>query len=104
MRVAGTNCLVESAGYEGEFASVRRPLAWTKGTYTYQITKAQTEITDGKTNTWFTCRVQDPAGHEHEIGSLRFEGADFTFGRGTRRLSKFIPPRKFRAARFPRSP
>lgn len=79
VRVAGTNCLVESAGYEGEFASVRRPLAWTKGTYTYQITKAQTEITDGKTNTWFACRVQDPAGHEHEIGSLRFEGADFTF-------------------------
>ncbi|HNQ73897.1 MAG TPA: hypothetical protein PKN95_09870 [Verrucomicrobiota bacterium] len=79
VRVAGTNCLVESAGYEGEFASVRRPLQWTKGTYTYQITKAQTEITDGKTNTWFTCRVKDPAGHEHEIGSLRFEGADFTF-------------------------
>ena len=79
VRVAGTNCLVESAGYEGEFASVRRPFAWTKGTYTYQITKAQTEVVDGKTNTWFTCRVKDASGQVHEIGSLRFEGADFTF-------------------------
>ena len=34
VRVAGDDCLVESAGYEGEFASVRRPFAWTKGTYT----------------------------------------------------------------------
>jgi len=79
VRVAGTNCLIESAGYEGEFASVRRPFAWTKGTYTYQIVKAQTEVMDGKTNTWFTCRVKDTAGQAHEIGSLRFEGADFTF-------------------------
>jgi len=79
VRVAGTNCLIESAGYEGEFASVRRPLAWTKGTYTYQIVKAQTEVSEGKTNTWFTCRVKDPAGRTHEIGSLRFEGSDFTF-------------------------
>ncbi|HEX5221575.1 MAG TPA: hypothetical protein VFZ59_18570 [Verrucomicrobiae bacterium] len=79
VRVAGTNCLVESAGYEGEFASVRRPFAWTQGTYTYQIIKAQTEVTDGKTNTWFTCRVKDASGQIHEIGSLRFEGADFTF-------------------------
>jgi Domain of unknown function (DUF3472) len=79
VRVAGPDCLIESAGYEGEFASVRRPFAWTKGTYTYQIAKAQTEIADGQTNTWFTCRVKDPAGRVHEIGSLRFEGADFTF-------------------------
>jgi len=79
VRVAGPDCLVESAGYEGEFASVRRPFAWTKGTYTYQIAKAQTEVADGKTNTWFTCRVKDPTGVTHDIGSLRFEGADFTF-------------------------
>lgn len=79
VRVAGTNCLVESAGYEGEFASVRRPFAWTKGSYTYQIVKGPTEVADGKTNTWFTCRVKDAAGPTHEIGSLRFEGADFTF-------------------------
>lgn len=79
VRVAGPDCLVESAGYEGEFASVRRPFPWTKGTYTYQIVKAQTEIANGQTNTWFTCCVKDPAGAVHEIGSLRFEGATFTF-------------------------
>lgn len=79
VRIAGPDCLVESAGYEGEFASVRRPFAWTKGTYTYQIAKAQTEVTDGKTNTWFTCRVKDAAGKSFEVGSLRFEGTDFTF-------------------------
>ena len=79
VRVAGPDCLVESAGYEGEFASVRRPFAWTKGTYTYQISKAQTEARNDRTNTWFTCRVKDGAGQVHEIGSLRFEGSDFTF-------------------------
>ena len=79
VRIAGPDCLVESAGYEGEFASVRRPFAWTKGKYTYQISRARTEIANGQTNTWFTCHVKDAAGQVHEIGSLRFEGADFTF-------------------------
>ena len=79
MRIAGPDCLIESAGYEGEFCSVRRPFAWTRGTYTYQITKAETVVADGQTNTWFTCRVKDPQGARHEVGSLRFEGSDFTF-------------------------
>ncbi len=79
VRTAGPDCLVESAGYEGEFASVRRPFAWTKGTYTYQIAKGATEVVDGKTNTWFTCRIKDSQGASHEVGSLRFEGDDFTF-------------------------
>ena len=79
VRVAGPDCLVESAGYEGEFASVRRPFAWTKGTYTWQIVKDQTEVTDGRTNTWFTCQVKDSQGATFSIGSLRFEGSDFTF-------------------------
>jgi len=79
VRVAGPDCLVESAGYEGEFASVRRPFAWTKGSYTYQIIKGLTEVTDGRTNTWFNCRVRDASGAVHEVGSLRFEGDDFTF-------------------------
>ena len=29
--------------------------------------------------TWFHCRVKDAAGVAHEVGSLRFEGTDFTF-------------------------
>ncbi len=79
VRVAGDDCLVESAGYEGEFASVRRPFAWTKGTYTYRITKGTTEIAGGQTNTWFTCTVKSVDGSVREVGSLRFEGADFKF-------------------------
>jgi hypothetical protein len=79
VRVARSDCLVESAGYEGEFASVRRPFAWTKGTYTYAIEKRGTEIADGRTNTWFACTVKSPDGSVREIGSLRFEGGDFVF-------------------------
>jgi hypothetical protein len=79
VRVAGSDCLVESAGYEGEFASVRRPFAWHKGTYTYQISKDTTEVADGHTNTWFICRVRDSQGKSFEVGSLRFEGSDFQF-------------------------
>lgn len=79
VRTAGDDCLVESAGYEGEFASVRRPFAWTKGTYTYEIAKGETEKKDGKPHTWFVCRVTDAAGKVHQVGELRFEGDDFTF-------------------------
>lgn len=79
VREAGPDCLMESAGYEGEFASVRRPFKWTKGTYTWQITKGATEVAAGKTNTWFTCLVKDSTGVIHEVGSLRFEGSDFTY-------------------------
>ncbi len=79
VRTAASDCLVESAGYEGEFASVRRSFAWTKGTYTYCITKENTEEVNGIDCTWFKCRIKDARGAAHEIGSLRFEGADFTF-------------------------
>lgn len=79
VHAAGPDCLVESAGYEGEFASVRRPLAWTQGRYTYSIAKTQTEVAEGRTNTWFACRVRNAAGAVFEVGSLRFEGEDFTF-------------------------
>ena len=79
VRVAGDDCLIESAGYEGAFASVRRPFAWTKGTYTYCIEKGATEIADGKTNTWFTCKIKSADGSAREIGSLRFEDDDFKF-------------------------
>ncbi|MFM2168438.1 MAG: hypothetical protein RIS79_2809 [Verrucomicrobiota bacterium] len=75
VRTAAEDCLVESAGYEGEFASVRRPFAWTKGTYTWCITKGASE----GGSTWFTCTIRDSKGSVHEVGSLRFEGTDFTF-------------------------
>lgn len=75
VHTAAEDCLVESAGYEGEFASVRRPFAWSKGTYTWCITKSVAEAE----NTWFTCSIRDESGKTHDVGSLRFEGSDFTF-------------------------
>jgi len=72
--------LCESAGYEGEFCSVRRPFAWTKGTYTYSIVKGDQETVKEQAHTWFHCLVRS---HETDdttyIGSLRFKGQDFTF-------------------------
>jgi hypothetical protein len=71
--------LCETAGYEGEFASVRRPFAWTKGTWTYRVAKDREEVVDGKTYTWFLCQVKAADGTATDIGRLRFEGADFTY-------------------------
>ncbi len=71
--------LCETAGYEGEFASIRRPLAWTKGKWTWRIAKDLTETTDGKDFTWFLCQVKGPDGTSTDIGRLRFEGKDFTY-------------------------
>lgn len=72
--------LCESAGYEGEFCSVRRPFAWTRGTYTYSIQKGKLETMEGKAHTWFDCVVTSRKdGSKTTIGSLRFEGDDFTF-------------------------
>lgn len=79
VKIGGTDSLVESAGYEGEFASVRRPLAWTKGTWIYEIRKAETEEIDGEPHTWFECRIQSPQGAWQPIGKLRFEGKNFTY-------------------------
>lgn len=98
VREAGPDCLVESAGYEGEFASVRRPFAWTKGTYTYRIAKGATEVHDGKTNTWFSCSVKGAEGTMHEVGSLRFEGTEFSFWA---RHSNFVEV--YSTAKIPRS-
>lgn len=70
------DCLMESAGYEGEFASVRRPFAWNKGSYTWCVKKGESE----NGSTWFTCSIRDREKNtEHEVGSLKFEGTDFTY-------------------------
>ncbi|OWK37542.1 DUF3472 domain-containing protein [Fimbriiglobus ruber] len=80
VRTAADECLVESAGYEGEFASVRRPFAWKQGTYTWSVTKGETVDHKGAPATWFTCRVKDKSGGPTvEVGSLLFEGKDFTY-------------------------
>ena len=80
VRVAADDCLVESAGYEGEFASVRRPFAWKKGKYTWSITKGETIDHKNGRATWFTCWVKDHATETTtDIGSLLFEGEKFEF-------------------------
>ncbi len=80
VRPAAADCLVESAGYEGEFASVRRQVAWKAGTYTWGVYKGETVDRGGKPATWFTCRVRDHAGGPAvDVGGLLFEGAEFTF-------------------------
>lgn len=80
VRVADPTCLVESAGYEGSFASVRRPFQWKKGAYTWGITKGKTiEHNEGQA-TWLTCWIQDHTNDERlEVGSLLFEGARFKY-------------------------
>lgn len=79
VKVLDQDSVVESAGYEGEFASVRHSLPWTKGTYTYRVAKGERETVNGKECTWFDCSVTTPEGKTIKVGSLRFEGTDFTY-------------------------
>lgn len=72
--------LCESAGYEGQFCSVRRTYPWTVGSYTYSILKGDLEFLESQPHTWFHCLVRSHAtGTTTYVGSLRFEGAEFTF-------------------------
>lgn len=98
VRTAGPDCLVESAGYEGEFASVRRPVAWTKGTWRWEVVRGETERDGDKAGTWFTCQVHAPDGAVTKVGSLRFEGDDFTWWA---RHSAFVEV--YSTAKIPRS-
>ncbi|QNN23094.1 hypothetical protein HED60_12705 [Planctomycetales bacterium ZRK34] len=67
----------ESGGYEGDFISVRRPLRWGPGKYTYELLRMDTEQVDGKDYTWVGCFVHDHQTDDHAfIGALRFEGDD----------------------------
>ncbi|MEE2642655.1 MAG: hypothetical protein VX768_18650 [Planctomycetota bacterium] len=77
--------LCESAGYEGEFVSVRKPFRWQAGTYTWELRREETEQVDGQTHTWFACFLKDhDRKREYRVGALRFEGKTFSFnGRST---------------------
>ena len=87
--------LCESAGYEGQFCSVRRPFKWGKGTYIYSVSKAKVE----NDKTWFDCRVLNKAtGKETDVGGLLFEGKTFTFWA---RHSAFVEV--YATSRIPRS-
>ncbi len=65
----------QSSGHEGDFVSVRRPYAWTKGTHTYKIVRMDKEIVDGKPCTWVGAFVYSHDKDENIfIGALRFPG------------------------------
>jgi hypothetical protein len=75
------NGLIEAAGYEGDFASGRRPYAWTEGTYTYSLRKLSYEKDkDGKEWTWVGAFVSDKSkGDFTHISSLKFPGRTLRF-------------------------
>jgi len=78
---AAADGLVEAAGYEGDFASGRRPYAWGEGSYTYSLRKLTYEKDkDGKEWTWVGAFVTDKAtGHFTFISSLKFPGRTLAF-------------------------
>ncbi len=78
----------QSSGHEGDFVSVRRPHAWTKGRYTYRITRMDREVVDGKLQTWVGAFVYS---HEKDenifIGALRFPGEKLVL---SQRVANFV--------------
>jgi hypothetical protein len=75
------NGLIEAAGYEGDFASGRRPYAWTEGTYTYSLRKLSYEKDkDGKEWTWVGAFVSDKSkGDFTFVSALKFPGRTLRF-------------------------
>jgi hypothetical protein len=95
--------LCESAGYEGEFGSVRRPCSWGKGSFTYSIVKGDSETIDGKVHTWFHCQVRS---HQNQtttyVGSLRFEGEQFRYWGKHAAFLEIYSTQKIPRSRIPR--
>lgn len=72
---------VESAGYEGDFVSGRRPYSWGIGEYTYSIRKtAYEQDADGTEWTWCEATVMDKATLQTTfIAALKFPGKTLQF-------------------------
>ena len=75
------NGLTEAAGYEGDFASGRRPFPWKAGTYTYAIRKLTYEKDkDGKEWTWVGAFLTEKSSSQTVfITSLKFPGRTLKF-------------------------
>lgn len=68
----------ESAGYEGEFVSVRTKISWSEGKYTFSIRKLE----NNSHYAWFGAFVfSHKKNKEFYIGSLKFEGSTFIYGK-----------------------
>lgn len=66
---------VETAGYEGHFASARRPYAWKAGKYTYALRKMDTQMVGDQAFTWVGAFVHEHGTHQEIfVGALRFAG------------------------------
>ena len=80
VRPAG-NGLTEAAGYEGDFASGRRPFPWKAGTYTYAVRKLSYEKDkDGQEWTWVGAFLTEKSsGQTVFITSLKFPGRTLKF-------------------------
>lgn len=67
--------LCESAGYEGEFCSVRHPYDWTKGTYTVSLVKEETITFKGEPHSWVCMTVTNKENRvTTKVGRLLFSG------------------------------
>lgn len=75
------NGLTEAAGYEGDFASGRRPFPWKAGAYTYAIRKLTYEKDqEGKEWTWVGAFLTEHATRQTVfISALKFPGRTLKF-------------------------
>ena len=95
--------LCESAGYEGEFCSVRRPFAWKKGTYTYSIVRTDYDSSATPPGTWFQASVfEHSTGRIFYIGSIRFEGENFSWWRRHAAFVEVYSTEKIRRSPIPK--
>ena len=87
--------LLQSSGHEGDFVSVRRPYEWTKGKYTYRITRMDQETIDGKPYTWVGAFVYSHEKDENVfIGALRFPGEKLILDKGIANFVEIYGQRK----------
>lgn len=72
----------EAADYEGDFASGRRPYAWTKGRYVFSVRKLDYEMdAQGKEWTWVGAYSEEVStGVTTFITALKFPGKTLTLG------------------------
>jgi hypothetical protein len=94
--------LMESAGYEGDFISVRKPIPWSAGKYTYSLRVVETAEEKGETFTWIGGFVREhKTDTETSIGALRFEGKNLTFWKRHSAFVEVYATAKIRRSKIP---
>jgi len=98
----GVGGFCQSSGHEGDFVSVRRPYAWTKGTYTYKVVRMDRETVNDKPCTWVGAFVYSHKKDENVfVGALRFPGDKLIL---SRKIASFVEiyGRRILLARIPK--